>query len=76
MPKDLELLWFLCTVSPIVVLVTRTGKACYKAKAREKAWKNAERYIFADGAPEESPSPEPSTSAALTLDCGDQPLAA
>jgi hypothetical protein len=45
MHSGIESIWFLCTVSPVVVLSIRTRAARHKARKCEKAWKIAERYI-------------------------------
>jgi hypothetical protein len=45
MHSGFESIWFLCTVSPVVVLSIRTSAARHKAKESEKAWKIAERYL-------------------------------
>jgi hypothetical protein len=42
---SVESLWFIFTVSPVVVLSIRTGAARHKARESERAWKIAERYI-------------------------------
>ena len=76
MPRGLEFLWFLSTISPVVVLTLRTRAARYKAREREKAWKIAEQYIFNRAIPSAGGPLEPSCSSALGLEGDVQALAA
>lgn len=45
MHNGIESIWFLFTVSPVVVLSIRTNAARHKARESERAWKFAERYF-------------------------------
>jgi hypothetical protein len=76
MPKNLEFLWFFCTVSPVVGLTLRTRVARHKARASEMAWKIAERYIFHCDASDEAAGPEPSGSSPHSMENTDHSIAA
>ena len=45
MHSGFDSIWFLLTVSPVVVLSIRANAARHKARESERAWKFAERYI-------------------------------
>src|ERR1700749_1815786 len=70
MPKNLEFLWFLCTVSPVIVLTLRTRVARHKARESEIAWKIAERYIFR-AASDADAEPDPSGTSPLSMESRD-----
>jgi hypothetical protein len=76
MHKIIELLWFLGTVSPAALLILRTGAVRHKARRRETAWQNAERYILGCTAPGPSLAPEPSRSSVPEVGSHDEALAA
>jgi hypothetical protein len=76
MSKSLELLWFVCTVAPFVVLTIRTHAVCRKAREQQRAWMLAEQYIFGRTIPGAGRPPEPSSSSALIVDSDVQAIAA
>jgi hypothetical protein len=76
MLKGFELLWFVCTVSPVVVLAVRTRTVLHKARERERAWKIAEQYILRSTIPTVGGPPEPSRSSALGMENNVQAIAA
>ena len=76
MPKLLELLWILCTVSPFIVLTIRTLAVCRKAREQEEAWKVARRYIFGLALSDASGPPEPAISSAQSLESDVHAMAA
>jgi hypothetical protein len=45
MHNEIESIWFLFTVAPVVVLSIRANAARHKAREYERAWKFVERYI-------------------------------
>ena len=76
MSKSLELLWFVCTVAPFVVLTIRTHAVCRKARAQQRAWKLAEQYIFGGTIPGAGGQPKPTSSSTLSIERDVQAIAA
>jgi hypothetical protein len=46
MNRNLELLWFLATVAPVLALSIRTNAARHKEREYERAWNIVAKYII------------------------------